>query len=144
LFVFVVAPIQSPRVYKQESFLLGAFILFILVARSPMQTRSGVVALLVVVAVLLHGLVGPTGIVVDAAAAEAAKDPLVGKVLAAMQAEQVQRSLPFQPFPLQWRVDQGLYRSEIHLNFVGQGSSRHPPPSPAFVLFVFVFVFIFS
>lgn len=78
--------------------------------------------LLVVVAVLLHGVVGPT-VVVDAAAevSSGPVDPLVGKVLAAMQAEQVQRSLPFQPFPLQWRVDQGLYRSEIHLNFVGQG-----------------------
>jgi hypothetical protein len=51
-------------------------------------------------------------------------DVMIGQVYAAMQKEQVQRSQPFRPFPMQWREDRGLYRSSIHLDFVGQGT--HP------------------
>jgi len=53
------------------------------------------------------------------------QDAMIGQVYAAMQKEQVQHSQPFRPFPMQWREDRGLYRSSIHLDFVGQGC---PPP----------------
>ncbi len=45
----------------------------------------------------------------------------INKIFDALQKEQVPKSQPFEPFPLQWQLDKGLYKSYIHLNFVGEG-----------------------
>ncbi len=84
---------------------------------------SGVWSQFCIACLLLFSVVATTTLCASQSPARTSS-PLrstIQQVFNALQKQQNQQSEPFSPFPLQWQLDKGLYKSYIHLNFVGKG-----------------------